>query len=880
MSDQSQLTELTFGPGLDRETGSQAVNPTTHRDLRNVYHHEGSLAIRKGVFEAIEFKNSAGNNCTHILNGIAIRSERIGIVVAYEKDTTGEVNVYRMDAAGTIGVRIGTWFTLAPGAEVPVIILAEVKNRVFMAHDERFVSKRQQTFVYDPIKGNVLTGLEADFLFADTPQPIKFRGVVRHLEYLFGWGFGDENEERPEMVRSSLPGEPEKFDVDHYFIAGDRRDPVIVAQPAADTLLVFKESETHEIVGFSRATFGIRANDDTYGCLGSRLAVRYIRNVFAWTAEGPRLFSSGESSFNLNLALDLDDFESGEFGIRLPKRLAFADYISGIRNQLIYFCFGQQLYVYSLRNDRNPRWTYWLFPFHSLCGFRLFGADETIGVTPVGHPEFNALVQRITNALVIPAVDSTIIADHVLDLTIDNINQVGTEFVEVWMRPLTTLLEADLITDEFEDLDADGLGDAWTQSSTIAAGATAQVDTTTDGTKGVQILRIFGPLVATNFLDIRQDVAGVLPGEVYRYEMAMKHLEFTASASAFVEWFDGADVAISSTALIGKRDPDWFYVAQEVTAPALTAKARLHIRVTADAAGESLFVHIKDVSFQRFRTADQTDWAKLIRVPVGGQATQTIKGLPVAISGMSHRLAMRYVNVLGQATVGYTDEADIDNWPAASLNDFITSLVRPQLAQIDWVRQDVSFSSQHFRGLSPHSMSTDLEMYRDAVLEHTVSRKNIQYKSQFATVGEDHAFKSRYVGRDTESPFTVHGDLFGSTAATPPILVSVVDDGGQLYTVIWQTTPPAIAGDPRRIEIYDNYDNAGGLGPMTLRYPKLGNPDVPPTIQFKQITLDVNASGLSIDVRVRMTVCFFFAPVPCTGDPGPFSNTIVQTPIA
>ena len=488
-----QFIQLPFGPGLDKETGAMVVRPNTMQDLRNVYHHEGSLTVREGTEKTNQFTDGTagwtqsghsvgtGDAATHILAGIAIRSERAGIVVSWE-ESSKRVAIWRVNALGEESVFIGFWpfrsdpdgnvasvldFQWSGQTEPPKIILAEMYGQVFFAHDRHYDSFRADTFHYNPwglIESDFRLGpLTSDIQNTGDPQVLRFRGVVRHLHYLFGWGWGGDGTARPELVRVSLPGEPTKFDPSHYFIAGDRRDPVVACQPARQTLLVCKETETYQVIGYSRANFGIRPYDQLYGALASRLMTSVSGTVYVWSAEGPMAGTDVGPWEKIWLPLDLDGFEPATLVERTEFKEGWSDYIDEV--ELVIFCFGRRAYVLSVRNPADPRWTYWELGKKAFCGFRLYGG-EGVGGVPTGNPVVLSIAYDVEGCGSGSGSKYTV--------TVTNSGQAPTDLVEIYHRPLGPFWEDSILTDPLnKDTDGDAVPDNWELEKNVPAPGTS-----------------------------------------------------------------------------------------------------------------------------------------------------------------------------------------------------------------------------------------------------------------------------------------------------------------------------------------------------------------------------------------------------------------------
>lgn len=419
---------LPFGGGLDRAAGIAVADPSRFRDVRNAYLGAGKLQARKGLeitAPASAFVDHAGAVCNDVVLVHASQTEQTGIVVAYTR-ATGTATLFRVSGEGTSPTRVGAapWFTGGP-AEPPRVVAAEVAGKIFLAHDEPRIALRQQTFVYDALAAPELSGLTAN-LDGTGPQPVRFRGVVRWLAYLFGWGFGTANQDRPEMVRASLPGQPHLFNAEHYFIAGARWEPVVACCPAGDVLLVRKAAEAQVIFGSGQTSFGIRDLEKHVGLDGSRLWVTLGEHCYFWS-RGPRR-SSGGPSQELGFLLDLQ----GEDPADLPPAGVAADGFALYRpdRKLIEFTFGRRVYVLHLTDGEPSGWTYDERPQDAFCGGILYagGVGLTGGSGSSTPPDaFPTALGGAAGAAAASSAPATV--------TWTRNSAAGDEHFEVWMKP-------------------------------------------------------------------------------------------------------------------------------------------------------------------------------------------------------------------------------------------------------------------------------------------------------------------------------------------------------------------------------------------------------------------------------------------------------------
>lgn len=415
---------LVFGSGLDRETGVMAMRPGGMEDVRNVHLLEGKFQVRRGFERVLTFIDPSDNEQTHILGGVPVLGERAAIYVTYDS-VNGLVNVWHGDAEATWVSYIGEWlFTdgadndlLPAGSDPPEILADAIYGIAFLAHTHNRVESRAQTCT---VRKNQATGQwELALLTVDweTTQKVRFRGVRKHLEYMTGWGWGSDGEDRPEYVRVSLPDDPTVFEELHYWIPGDKGDPVVACYSAVDTLICFKETQVWECYGDSYLNFGQRPIDEPFGMLYPRMAVSVEGAVFAWTNEGPRVYTGRGSSYGLELPLELTLPEPYDLPVKGDDEAAFAVYMPAYRS--VWWVFGRRVYSLYIRHPDDWKWGYQELAFEAQCGFRLPQAGYGLVTQPTGYPSGPALGD---------------ITDTTATLTVTNNDQDGDETLEVWIR--------------------------------------------------------------------------------------------------------------------------------------------------------------------------------------------------------------------------------------------------------------------------------------------------------------------------------------------------------------------------------------------------------------------------------------------------------------
>ena len=902
-----RMIQIPFGPGLDKELGAMVVRPGSMLDLRNVYHHEGSLAARQGMEKKIQFTDfRTGLDATHILAGIAIRSERVGIVVSFYEPTR-EVTIHRVDGAADYGTPLGNWlYDLLPGGpsgnpvwewpgtDPPKVVLEEIFGQVYFAHDERYIGSRAVTWVYDPYflysdagglaplkvffdedhrySGEKVHELPVLSITVEKEQGewVRFRGVSRHMDYLFGWGYGNRLENRPEMVRVSYPGEPRRWHPEHYFIAGDRRDPVISCEPARQTLICFKETETYQIFGYSRATFGIRPYDHLYGCLAGRLSRTVSGEVFFWSAEGPRRGGDRGPSQKIHLPLDLGGFEPATLVARTDFVDGWCDYIDEV--ELLYFGFGRRLYVLSLRNPADPRWTYWELARKAYCGFRLYG--ESGGAPPDGFPDNLTIQNNTVPSCTLPSVR----------VQWDNNNQFEDEnYIDIWVKPNSQWwTDTNLLPYEFDGAASPA---GWTKDVTGVVGGTASSGGGDDNGEPIYFWSVSGSTAVDDEAVLYQVITGadVVVGNEYRFEvLASAYYDYvkTLTHGSFLrmEFLDSGDSVLGAAIERVFNQGAWEPIYVEGTAPATTTKIRVSICASTAAGGTCR------VQFKRPELLMKEDiaWRKMdLGRPapvITGEATQSVTISDLRHPGMEYQFAARYTNLAGTPGPGY--EGTPDTWPSGSLDTHTLAINAPfpytrRDGEADpdtfgppfWVSYAACDTSFFTGGRGPYKLPVEVEFGGVTGFAYLSERFNTQrlmfYDPEDFPGGASKVVRMRYLGADANSAWSVPVGMVPALneGGNPPTVVITSPPGGKI-SMNWDWgTAAAPSGHLRALEVWVDYDGAGAPGDYRRIYGSCGEKlwgesaeyiclGLPPSDPYV-VSLTGSYSGVTITVKVR-----------------------------
>jgi hypothetical protein len=409
-----------FGAGIDRATGEGATSPGEFRDIRNLVLKEGKAQTRKGLSNKVGITmNGSTNAATDLMHIGPFRAAERGLIVATEAGASAAqaVEVWRTATTGLNPTFCYAWVPpIAPPSPVQVFG-AESYSRYFLAHDEELITRRASTVSLNTSFAGSVLNADLDGAGAN---PVKFRGVSRYLNYLVGWGFGtNADQDRPEILRMSYPGDPTTFDKNHYFVCGARTEPILNALAMPGILLVCKESELYAVEGYDRTTFGLRLADSYYGLAGSHLAVVAANGeCYFWSKSGPRVTNGGPSQ-DLGLPLDLDGPQPADLVASGDAAYGWAAYIS--EQRLVLFGFPDRgvgktrVYCLSVREPQNPRWSYLEFE-KAIMTVGLFYAAT--GGAPTGYPDIGTLTAT-ADALTVPWT---------------NIGALGDETVEVWLK--------------------------------------------------------------------------------------------------------------------------------------------------------------------------------------------------------------------------------------------------------------------------------------------------------------------------------------------------------------------------------------------------------------------------------------------------------------
>jgi hypothetical protein len=413
---------LVFGEGLDRETGVAAVTPSSIRNMSNVIPLRGKVQARKGMVLTAELRLPAGGTMASAVVAIfPLIAKQEALAVGWYEGSR-ELHLFRLPGSGGPAVtHLGLLGVVPEGASTRVHA-AENFGVVLLAHDEPLVGRRLGTQAYDMFTGT-LTPLMAEFDGSGS-APVRFRGVFGWGDYLAGWGFGTALEDRPELLRLSLPGEPMNWDPNHYFVAGSRGEPITGVGEAGTYLIVFKASRHFRVVGESPLNFGILPLHALIGCPHHSLILSLEDGCYFWSNEGPRMVAQGDEG-DLAEPLDLE----GEQPLFLPPVSPLSEghavYRPGVR--LVEWVFGSRSYVLSLAGGQR-RWTYHERAVLTMSSSLLYTGGATL-IGDVGDPGGSGPPTSYSSITSLQASATTV------RVNMTNTGVDGNETGEVWLKP-------------------------------------------------------------------------------------------------------------------------------------------------------------------------------------------------------------------------------------------------------------------------------------------------------------------------------------------------------------------------------------------------------------------------------------------------------------
>lgn len=440
---------IAIGAGIDRASGLVVVNPASASDSRNVYGRDGKIALTPGMsltgFPPLEWG-------THIVKAFGMESTLDILLIVFDAESRA-LRMYRVDTANSVLQLVegpagaDDWGVLGGDVEFPVIMADEAEGKVGFAHAEVEIGSRLVTIVYTPDVDPDVVGswapLQAD-LDGEGLADVYFSGLIAHLLYIVGWGFGsDSDPDRGDILRISNPDSPWTFVGENYSPVGVRGDPVLTAVPvtgalsavggASSVLALGKSNRAFRLVGSSFDDFVVEVLDPKHGVIGAACALATGGPSFWWSDDGCRLVTPLGTK-PIAQPLELISPLPNDFPTLGPGRLCFTHFDKQRRLAEWYFPDVEAGSVpvpgfsLSLWNEDDPRWSFRERQQPVVCaGYQITRETGSPPNPPAGY------VSDIVIA------DSGIAGDsrfRSVGLTWDNNAAVGTETVQLFARVL------------------------------------------------------------------------------------------------------------------------------------------------------------------------------------------------------------------------------------------------------------------------------------------------------------------------------------------------------------------------------------------------------------------------------------------------------------
>lgn len=363
--DRPRLT-LPLGAGVSRNAGAYVASAATFLDLRNVELGDGRMTGRRGLVRQLQLGPDDLSEAGTLIAIEDIPSAGIAAALVFSNGDTGDptirVELWKIDDFGTTATLIGPVWTFGSlPLRLPRVKVAESYGKLFIAHDH--VGGGEQSAVYDS-GTDLITPLN---LGTGMTTP-KFRGFKSYLQYMVGWGWGtDADPDRPEIVRVNIPGEPLNWDINHYFVVGQRDDPVLNVDPAGNILMVQKPARTFDIRGTSRENFGTFPGDETVGVISSRASVTVDGVNYRWSQTGPRRSTGGKSEdLGIGLAWQKAQADAAATPSTVLRPYVFAAH-DPVANEVMFVMNTDWGFVLHLDALPDIQWSYRTFDKFLRC---------------------------------------------------------------------------------------------------------------------------------------------------------------------------------------------------------------------------------------------------------------------------------------------------------------------------------------------------------------------------------------------------------------------------------------------------------------------------------------------------------------------------------
>jgi hypothetical protein len=409
-----QTYPIVFGAGLDRATGTASVSPSSMEVAENVVLENGRVYPRKGMGEV---RSNLGG-CAYVAGMHPDRNTLRSVFVAgfgTPGEASHKLEVWVGTGSGRNAEKLGDWADPCESVEKARVIACQSGPYVFLAHDEPSIDRRAPTVVVN-VEAGTITELSAAWAGGD--NKIRFRGVTAWLDYVSGWGFGTNVEDKSHMVRiSSVTDGPLVYEEDSWQTFGQAGEAILFCAPArvglGGALLVRKEVDTYLLTGYSFDTFIPTQVGSLFGLAASRLSVSDGDTEWSWSLEGPREGQAG-STTDISWPLGLHPWPTAE-DIAASGRIDNGFAVYQPNEGVVHFCFHDWLYSYTLA---TKQWAHSRLAAPVHCGAILYGRSGYEGPSR-GYPDYGT---------------ATLVDSDSYEVAWADLSPEGDETVEVWYR--------------------------------------------------------------------------------------------------------------------------------------------------------------------------------------------------------------------------------------------------------------------------------------------------------------------------------------------------------------------------------------------------------------------------------------------------------------
>lgn len=281
-------------PGTIQESVADP-SPSAWSQAQDVVVYRGRMALRAPLEVAATLTGEDS------ILGIAQYTNKI-MIASWDADggtTTGEVRLWSMDFDGTnLTNEAQIWNNVT--TEPTAIIMTPFTAGIGEGTERLYIADFDQNFESRFWNGTALTDLDEDLDNDSTAEATFFSFFIPYQFHLWAFSFLQEGVQRPELVRFSTPGlipltdfasgNDEEWHIHDHISFGRRGDQLMGGMVVNGKLIIFQQTATHTITGFSRETWTKETISSQVGAVGPLAFDQYSESIgFFWSPSGPML---------------------------------------------------------------------------------------------------------------------------------------------------------------------------------------------------------------------------------------------------------------------------------------------------------------------------------------------------------------------------------------------------------------------------------------------------------------------------------------------------------------------------------------------------------------------------------------------------------------